>query len=127
MMWPMVWVMTVPNLAYVWAAWTQPRIAWVYLITALEQFGYGFGLASYLVFLMQICQRSRYQTAHYAICSAFMALGAMAAGIASGFVQRAFGYPAFFAICCVATIPGIVLLALVAADDGAPAAQPVPA
>ncbi len=121
MVWPMMWVMTIPNLGYVWAAHVQPGLAGAFLVTALEQLGYGFGLATYLVYLMQVSQRSGSQTSHYAICSAFMALGAMAAGITSGYLQDALGYEGFFIACCLATIPGIVALTLIPIDDDRPA------
>lgn len=128
MMWPMVWVMTIPNFPYVWAAYAQPDVSWVYLLTGAEYFGYGFGLASYMVYLMLLCQRSRYPTAHYAICTALMALGGMGAGIASGYLQTAYGYLAFFIIACLATIPGIVLVGLLMpAEDPPPIREAVAA
>ena len=50
--------------------------------------------------------RSRLQ-AHYAICTAFMALGMMLPGMAAGWLQELIGYKHFFywvMICCAATI-----------------------
>ncbi|MCM2278918.1 MAG: MFS transporter [Oligoflexia bacterium] len=111
--WPMVLLMNLPNLLYVWAARVQPGVGPMYVITAIEQFTYGFGMAPYMVFSMYVSQRSRFQTSHYAITTGLMALGAMAAGIASGFVQKSLGYTGFFVAVCLATIPGMLLLKVI--------------
>jgi PAT family beta-lactamase induction signal transducer AmpG len=52
----------------------------------------------------------RYKTSHYAISTGIMALGMMLPGFASGWVQQAVGYPAFFIIVCVMTIPGMLTI-----------------
>lgn len=115
-LWPMVLAMNLPNFLYIWAAYAQPGTGAVYGIIALDQFGYGFGLASYLVYVMYICQGSRFQASHYAIASGLMALGAMTAGITSGYLQKYLGWYGFFGAVCLFTIPGIVLLQLIPLD-----------
>jgi len=109
-LWPMVLAMNVPNLMYIWAAMTQPGKVWVSLIVGCDQFGYGFGFAAYMVYLMFITQDSKYPTAHYAISTGLMAFGAMGAGIASGYVQQYTGYIGFFIATLVFATPGILLL-----------------
>lgn len=109
-LWPMVLAMNVPNLLYIWAATVQPGKVWVTLIVGCDQFGYGFGFAAYMVYLMFITQGSKYPTAHYAISTGLMALGAMAAGITSGYVQQSTGYAGFFLATLVFAAPGILLL-----------------
>ena len=108
--WPMALTMHIPNLFYLWAAKTQPGIESVGLIVAVDQFAYGFGLASYMVFAMNVSQRSVIKASHYAIATGVMALGAMFAGISSGYLQKALGYPGFFLAVCLATIPGMILI-----------------
>ena len=49
---------------------------------AVEQFGYGFGFAAFLMFMIHVATGLR-QTAHYAICTGFMALGMMLPGSAA--------------------------------------------
>ena len=47
-----------------------------------------------------------HKTAHYAICTAFMALGMMIPGMAAGWLQEVMGYQMFFIwimICTLAT------------------------
>ncbi|HAR43635.1 MAG TPA: MFS transporter [Bdellovibrionales bacterium] len=116
--WPMVLVMTIPNLFYIWVAYAQPGAGAIYVLTALEQFGYGFGMASYMVFAMYCSQGSKFATSHYAIVTGLMALGAMLAGISSGYIQKSVGYFWFFVIVCIATIPGMILLKFIPLDVG---------
>jgi len=117
--WPMVIVMTIPNLFYIWVAYSQPGPGAIYILTALEQFGYGLGMASYMVFAMYSSQNSKFATSHYAIVTGLMALGAMLAGISSGYLQKSVGYFWFFVIVCLATIPGMILLKFIPLDIGA--------
>ena len=56
----------------------------------------------YLIYFAQ----GEHQTAHYAICTAFMALGMMLPGMAAGWLQEILGYQHFFIwimICCAVT------------------------
>lgn len=112
-LWPMAAIIHVPNLLYVWAAHAQPETWAICGVVAIEQFGYGFGLASYMVYTMYVCQRTRFQTTHYAIAMGFMSLGAMLAGSVSGALQMKVGYFWFFVAVCLATLPGLFLLRLI--------------
>jgi PAT family beta-lactamase induction signal transducer AmpG len=108
--------MNLPNLLYVWLAWAQPEgLAVVAAALAVEQFGYGFGFTAYMVFMLWVAGgpdgASPHKTAHYALCTGFMALGMMLPGMAAGWLQEQLGYTAFFAWCCVATLPGFVAAA----------------
>lgn len=111
-LWPMVWAISLPDLVYVFLSYTQPDSLW--LISSgifIEQFGYGFGFTAYMLYLIYFAD-GKHQTAHYAICTAFMALGMMLPGMAAGWLQEWMGYPHFFTwimVCCVATF-GITAL-----------------
>jgi len=109
-LWPMTLVIHLPNLLYVWAAWAQPGPGPMVGVVAIEQLGCGFGLSSYMVYLMYLCQASPYPTTAYAIATGLMALGAMAGGILSGFLQAELGYFWFLVCVCVSTVPGMILL-----------------
>jgi PAT family beta-lactamase induction signal transducer AmpG len=76
----------------------------------VEQFGYGFGFTAYLLYMMQVA-RGAHQTAHYAICTGFMAMGMMFPGMWSGWLQDRIGYPHFFLWVLVATIPSFLVAA----------------
>ena len=82
---------------------------------ALEQFGYGFGFTAYMLYMLYIA-RGRHSTAHYAICTGFMAMGLMVPGLWSGALQEALGYRHFFTWVLVATIPGFIVTALIPLD-----------
>lgn len=78
----------------------------------IEQFGYGFGFTAYMLYLIYFAD-GEHKTAHYAICTAFMALGMMIPGMAAGWLQEQMGYNHFFIwimICCVITFGVTALL-----------------
>jgi PAT family beta-lactamase induction signal transducer AmpG len=107
--WPMALALNLPDLFYVYMAYTKPSIDWVYPLVAIEQFGYGLGFTAFMVYLMYIC-KGEYKTSHYAISTGIMAFGLMIPGAVSGVIQEAVGYPLFFILVCFATIPGMLTL-----------------
>jgi PAT family beta-lactamase induction signal transducer AmpG len=108
-LWYMVAAMNVPNLVYVYLAFAQPENFWVISsCVAIEQLGYGFGFTAFMLYLIYVAQ-GPYQTAHYAICTGFMALGMMLPGMIAGYLQELMGYDWFFVWVCLCTIPGIIL------------------
>jgi PAT family beta-lactamase induction signal transducer AmpG len=112
-LWPMVLSVHLTNLAFVYLAFTMPAsVAVVATAIAIEQFGYGFGFAAYLLFMILVADGA-HKTAHYAICTGFMALGMMLPGMASGWIQEQLGYANFFVWVCLATLPSIAVTALV--------------
>lgn len=119
-LWPLVICMHTPILLYVWAAYTRPHLAAVYGVVAVDNFGYGFGLAAYMVYLMLVSQTTKYKTSHYAISTGIMALGAMGAGIASGYLQEWLGYARFFVACTLCTIPATLVLFFIPMYDNTP-------
>ena len=115
-LWPMVFAMHLPNAIFVFLAWTQPTdIVGISAALALEQFGYGFGFSAFLLYMVMVADGPS-KTAHYAICTGFMALGMMLPGMASGWIQERLGYANFFAWVCLATIPSFIVAALVQID-----------
>jgi len=113
LLWPMVAAVQLPNLVYVaLAAWQPAGLVWIAAALAVEQFGYGFGFAAYMLFMIMVAE-GPHRTAHYAICTGFMALGMMLPGMISGWIQAQLGYPMFFVWVCVATLPAFAATALV--------------
>ncbi len=113
MLWPMVLAMNLPNLVYVGLAFAQPHAGYVVAgALAIEQFGYGIGFAAYLVYMMRVAE-GPHRTAHYAICTGFMALGMMLPGMASGWLQTQLGYANFFIWVVIAALPGFIAAAVV--------------
>lgn len=107
--WPLVLIMHLPDLFFVYMAYAQPSVGLVYPLVALEQFGYGMGFIVFTVYLMYTVD-SRYKTSHYAISTGIMALGMMFPGMASGAIQKSVGYEMFFIIVCIMTIPGMLTI-----------------
>ena len=105
-LWPMVWSISLPDIVYVYLSYAQPDS--LFIINScifIEQLGYGFGFTAYMLYLIYFSQ-GKQQTAHYAICTAFMALGMMLPGMAAGWLQEILGYQHFFIwimLCCLAT------------------------
>lgn len=106
-LWPMALSLVLPNLVYVLLGLYQPQsIFLVSLSVFIEQFGYGFGFTAYMLYLIHY-SRGPQATAHYAICTAFMALGMMLPGMVAGWLQEQLGYVGFFSwvmLCCTATL-----------------------
>jgi len=112
----MVAAINVPNLVYVYLAYAAPEnFVIVNACVAVEQFGYGFGFAAFMIYMLYIAQ-GEHQTAHYAICTGFMALGMMIPGMFTGWIQELIGYRHFFVWVIIATIPSFVVTALIRPD-----------
>ncbi len=129
LLWPLVIAMHLPNLIFVLLAATQPTsLALISAAIAVEQFGYGFGFTAYMVYMLMIASArdNPHQTAHYALCTGFMALGMMLPGMAAGWLQEQLGYVRFFAWVCLATVPSFVAVALVRIDPAFGRKQPAP-
>jgi PAT family beta-lactamase induction signal transducer AmpG len=122
--WPLVVCMHVPNLLYVWAAYTLPGKLALYPVVFFEAVGYGAGFAGYFVFLMQVAQRGKFITTHYAIGTGLGALFITFATILAGIVQSVFGYRGVFIAACIFTIPGTLTLLFIPLDKTPSAASP---
>ncbi len=108
-LWPMVAAIHLPNLLFVaLAAWQPASLGLITAAVAVEQLGYGFGFAAYLMFMIWVADGPA-KTAHYALCTGFMALGMMLPGMLSGWLQQQLGYTLFFGWVCVATLPSVLV------------------
>lgn len=106
-LWPMAACMTLPCLTFVYlSAFLPSNVVIISICVAFEQFGYGFGFTAYMLYMMYFSE-GEFKTAHYAICTAFMALSMMIPGMFAGYLQEYLGYKAFFwmvIVCCLATV-----------------------
>jgi PAT family beta-lactamase induction signal transducer AmpG len=109
----MVCSMYLPKLAFIFLSWTQPSN---FLITcgavATEQFGYGFGFTAFMLYMLLFAD-GPHKTAHFAICTGFMALGMMIPGMWSGWVADLVGYRHFFVWVICSAVPGLTIALLV--------------
>lgn len=106
-LWPMAWSMSLTCLTFIYLSYAQDHsLLTVNICVFIEQFGYGFGFTAYMLYLIYFSE-GEHKTAHYAICTGFMALGMMLPGMAAGWLQETIGYRHFFVwtiVCCAATI-----------------------
>lgn len=132
--WPLAFMLNAPDLVYVYMAYAKPALQYITLhlpqfwplgwilpaslnlpagpipaLVALEQFGYGLGTTAFMFFMITLTGE-KYKTAHFAISTGIMALGMMLPGFISGKLQDLVGYPKFFIIVCLATLPGMLLI-----------------
>ena len=115
-LWPMVFAVHVPDLMFVALSAYMPQdIVVISAGIALEQFGYGFGFAALLLYMIMVAD-GVHKTAHYAICTGLMAMGMMIPGMYSGRVQEYLGYHQFFIYICAMTLPAFLMAALVKID-----------
>lgn len=112
-LWPLILVMHVPNAVFLFLASLQPdSVVVVSAALAVEQFGYGLGFTAYLMYMILVSDGA-HKTAHYAICTGFMALGMMLPGMWSGWLQQQLGYLNFFVWVLAATLPSFAMAALI--------------
>ena len=106
---PMILAMHLPIIGFVLLAHFHPAsIYYIYAVVIIEQFGYGFGFAAFMMYLIYVAEGES-KTSHYSIATGFMALGMMLPGMVSGYIQEYLGYGNFFIWVFLATIPGIIL------------------
>ncbi len=109
-LWPMVLAIHLPDAIFIWLARAQhSNLMLIGTGVAIEQFGYGFGFAAFMLYMIYIA-RGPHATAHYAICTGFMAAGMMLPGMWSGWLQQHIGYQHFFAWVVLATIPSFLIV-----------------
>ncbi|KIA86453.1 MFS transporter [Flavobacterium sp. AED] len=106
---PMFLAMHLPIIGFILLSHFHPEsIFYVYATVIAEQFGYGFGFAAFMMYLIYVADGES-KTSHYSIATGFMALGMMLPGMLSGFIQEYLGYGNFFIWVFCSTIPGLIL------------------
>ncbi|MFM1754702.1 MAG: hypothetical protein RLZZ236_1641 [Bacteroidota bacterium] len=106
---PMILIMHLPIIGFILLSHFHPEnTIYIYAVVIVEQFGYGFGFAAFLMYLIYVAEGES-KTSHYALATGFMALGMMLPGMISGYIQEYLGYGNFFIWVLLATIPGIIL------------------
>jgi PAT family beta-lactamase induction signal transducer AmpG len=115
-LWYMIIAINLPDAVYIYLSYTLPdSFVIINTCVAIEQFGYGFGFTAYLLYMIYVSE-GNHKTAHYAITTAFMALGMMIPGMFSGWLQEIIGYQHFFIWVLIATIPGFLIIPFIPLD-----------
>jgi PAT family beta-lactamase induction signal transducer AmpG len=114
--WWMAIGINLPDLIYVYLSYVQPDdFLLINIGVGIEQFGYGFGFTGYMLYMIYLSE-GKYKTSHFAITTAFMAIGMMIPGMVSGYIQEWLGYQHFFVWVMIATIPSFVVLKFIQLD-----------
>ncbi len=117
-LWPMLFAIHLPDAVFIWLSTAQPQnLAAIGAGVAIEQFGYGFGFTAFMLYLIRIA-RGPHATAHYALCTGFMALGITMPGLWSGWLQEQLGYKAFFVWVIFATVPSFLIALKIPLEAG---------
>lgn len=117
-LWPMVLSIHLPDLMFVFLSQTQPsNFLVICAAVSVEQFGYGFGFTAYTLYMIMVAEGD-HKTAHFALCTGFMALGMMVPGMVSGAIQEWLGYGNFFLWVVLCTLPGFIVAARVRIAPG---------
>ena len=108
-LWWMLIAINLPNVVYIYLSYALPEsFITILACVAVEQFGYGFGFTAYMLYMIYVSD-GEHKTAHFAITTAFMALGMMIPGMISGWLQELIGYQHFFIWVIIATIPAFII------------------
>jgi PAT family beta-lactamase induction signal transducer AmpG len=99
--------LNVPHVTYLYLSQVRPEsLTLITVAVTIEKFGYGFGSVGHMLYMMQQMAPGPYKTAHYAFATGIMGLCMMSSGMASGYLQQALGYQAFFvAAICASILP----------------------
>lgn len=115
-LWPMTLSMLLTILTFVYLGYYQPdSLVVINICVFIEQFGYGFGFTAYMLYLIYYSD-GEHKTAHYAICTGFMALGMMIPGMFAGWLQELLGYERFFVWVMICSIIPLIAVALLKID-----------
>jgi PAT family beta-lactamase induction signal transducer AmpG len=101
----------VANLSFSWLALSGLN-HWVlaFAITA-ENFTSAIGTVIFVAYLSALCQNPLHTATQYALLTALAAVGRTFLSSGAGYVEKATGWPLFFAICVLVAVPGLMLLA----------------
>lgn len=114
--WPMTLSMLLTTVTFVYLSFSQTEnLFLVNICVLIEQFGYGFGFTAYMLYLIYFSE-GEMKTAHYAICTGFMALGMMLPGMFAGWIQELLGYNHFFIWVMICSIVPIIALMMLKID-----------
>src|ERR1700709_2378561 len=101
----------VANLSFSWLALVGVnQWALAFAITA-ENFTSAIGTVIFVAYLSALCRNPLHTATQYALLTALAAVGRTYLSSGAGYVAKATGWPLFFAICVVAAVPSLILLA----------------
>jgi MFS transporter, PAT family, beta-lactamase induction signal transducer AmpG len=99
------------NLAFSWQAIVGLNAAWLTFAIVAENFTSAIGTVIFVAYLSALCRNPLHTATQYALLTALAAFGRTYLSAGAGFIASATGWAWFFAICALAGLPALGLLA----------------
>ncbi|MGC1572801.1 MAG: MFS transporter, partial [Pseudolabrys sp.] len=84
---------------------------WLTFAIVVENFTSAIGTVIFVAYLSALCRNPLHTATQYALLTAFAAFGRTYLSSGAGFIAGATGWAWFFAICALAGLPSLLLLA----------------
>ena len=104
-------VQAAANFAFSWQAVVGRDAAWLTFAITAENFTSAVGTVIFVTYLSALCRNPMHTAMQYALLTALASFGRTALAAPGGRLAEATGWPAFFAICAIAALPSLALLA----------------
>jgi len=101
----------VAALAFSWQAVVGLNAAWLTFAIVVENFTSAIGTVIFVAYLSALCRNPLHTATQYALLTALAAFGRTYLSSGAGFIAAATGWAPFFAICALAGLPSLLLLA----------------
>jgi MFS transporter, PAT family, beta-lactamase induction signal transducer AmpG len=101
----------VANLTFSWQAIVGADVGWLTFAIVVENFTSAIGTVIFVAYLSALCRNPLHTATQYALLTALAAVGRTYLSSGAGFMASSVGWPVFFALCAVAAMPGLALLA----------------
>lgn len=117
---PIALAQSLAILFYVALAFARPSAPIVVVGVLAEQLVAGVGSSALAVFILRR-SAGQFKASHAAFCTALMSLATTFVGTPSGYLASRVGFPLFFAVAFLASIPGVLLARMVPTEVDAEA------
>jgi PAT family beta-lactamase induction signal transducer AmpG len=115
-LWPMTLSMLLSSLTFLYLSYSQTdNLLIICICVIVEMLGYGFGFTAFMLYMIYFSDGPN-KTAHYAICTGFMALGMIIPGMFAGWIQEQLGYNHFFIWIMICSIVPVIAVSLLRID-----------
>ncbi|HEY4141897.1 MAG TPA: MFS transporter [Pseudolabrys sp.] len=102
---------SVANLSFSWLALAGHDLLWLTVAITVENFTSAIGTVMFVAYLSALCRNPLHTATQYALLTALAAIGRTYLSAGAGYLASATGWAWFFAICALAGIPSLLLLA----------------
>ena len=99
------------NLIFSWQAVVGADPTWLAVSITVENFTSAIGTVIFVAYLSALCRNPLHTATQYALLTALAAVGRTYLSSGAGFIADATGWVWFFAICALAGLPSLILLA----------------